>query len=163
MTGDVCSRIVTATLQSAGVDVVDTGLATTPTVEMAVLSEGAAGGIVLSASHNPAEWNALKLLNGKGEFLSPEEGQAVIALAEEMDGESSASRYTVSWDGLGSSRSVSSLSDDTAANTPWGNSRPMTEAIWATSFTGASRSSRAINEAWSVLGMASERNGPESA
>ena len=82
VTGDVCARITTATLQSMGCDVVDLGLATTPTVEMAVLAEQAAGGIVLSASHNPAAWNALKLLNKKGEFLSPEEGEEVIRRAE---------------------------------------------------------------------------------
>lgn len=85
VTGEVCSRIVRGTLQSTGCTVIDAGLATTPTVEMGVISVGAAGGIVLSASHNPAEWNALKLLNGKGEFLSPEEGQAVIELAATED------------------------------------------------------------------------------
>lgn len=82
-TGPVCTQIVAATLRTCGLDVIDAGLATTPTVEMAVLFEEAAGGIVLSASHNPAEWNALKLLNEKGEFLSPEEGEAVLRLAEE--------------------------------------------------------------------------------
>lgn len=84
-TGAVCAQIVRATLRSAGCDVVDAGLATTPTVEMAVLIEKAAGGIVLSASHNPAEWNALKLLNEKGEFLAPEEGHEVIRIAEAGD------------------------------------------------------------------------------
>ena len=69
VTGDVCARIVSATLQATGCSVVDVGLATTPTVEMAVMAEHAAGGIILSASHNPAEWNALKLLNEKGEFF----------------------------------------------------------------------------------------------
>ena len=82
-TGGLCSRIVTATLQAVGCDVIDAGLATTPTVEMAVLFESAAGGIVLSASHNPPEWNALKLLNEKGEFLSASEGEDVLALADE--------------------------------------------------------------------------------
>ncbi len=95
VTGAVCARITTATLQSAGCDVVDLGLATTPTVEMAVLAEQAAGGIVLSASHNPAAWNALKLLNEKGEFLSSEEGEAVIERAEAGGGE------TVAYDALG--------------------------------------------------------------
>ena len=85
-TGALCSRIVTATLQATGCDVVDAGLATTPTVEMAVLFEQAAGGIILSASHNPPEWNALKLLNEKGEFLSAEEGGEVLALAKEEGG-----------------------------------------------------------------------------
>lgn len=82
VTGGICSSIVAATLQSTGLSVLDAGLASTPTVEMAVLQAGAVGGIVLSASHNPAEWNALKLLNEKGEFLSAEEGQEVLALAE---------------------------------------------------------------------------------
>ncbi len=82
VTGRICSSIVTATLQSAGLDVVDAGLASTPTVEMAVIQTGAVGGIVLSASHNPAEWNALKLLNEKGEFLSAEEGEEVLDIAE---------------------------------------------------------------------------------
>ncbi len=82
-TGDICSRIVTATLAAAGLDVIDAGLATTPTVEMAVIKEGAVGGIVLSASHNPGEWNALKLLNGAGEFLSPEQGRRVLELVSE--------------------------------------------------------------------------------
>jgi phosphomannomutase len=71
-----------STLQSCGCEVIDAGLATTPTVEMAVIEEGATGGIILSASHNPAEWNALKLLNGKGEFLSAAEGASVIENAE---------------------------------------------------------------------------------
>lgn len=81
VTGPVCASIVAATLRSTGCDVVDAGLATTPTVEMAVLEEEAAGGIVLSASHNPEEWNALKLLNEKGEFLSPEEAESLYDIA----------------------------------------------------------------------------------
>src|SRR5690606_12862303 len=64
-TGAVCARLVTATLQSTGCDVVDAGLATTPTVAMGVLEARAAGAVILSASHNPAEWNALKLLDGR--------------------------------------------------------------------------------------------------
>ena len=76
--GEACAQIVIGTLRSMGCDVLDVGLAATPTVEMAVLQEGAAGGIILSASHNPEEWNALKLLNEKGEFLTPEQGQTVI-------------------------------------------------------------------------------------
>lgn len=94
VTGDVCARLVTATLQSVGCDVLDTGLATTPTVEMGVVLEKASGGIILSASHNPAQWNALKLLNETGEFLDPDQAREVIALAdEEAD--------TVSYDRLG--------------------------------------------------------------
>lgn len=95
VSGPVCADLVMRTLQSQGIDVIDAGLATTPTVEMAVIEEAAAGGIVLSASHNPAEWNALKLLNGKGEFLPPVEAEKVIALAE------SPAEAWASWDGIG--------------------------------------------------------------
>ena len=70
ISGEIVSNLVCATLMSMGVNVVDLGLSTTPTVEMAVTSENAQGGIIISASHNPTEWNALKLLNDKGEFLS---------------------------------------------------------------------------------------------
>lgn len=105
VTGGLCARIVSATLEAAGIDVVDLGLATTPTVEMAVIGLGAGGGIVLSASHNPAEWNALKLLNSKGEFLSPEEGQEVIRLADaEVE-------PTVTWDRIGSYSQASYLDE----------------------------------------------------
>ncbi len=82
VTGALCARVVASTLQSTGCRVIDAGLATTPTVEMAVLAEQAAAGIILSASHNPADWNALKLLNEKGEFLSAEEGRQVLDRAE---------------------------------------------------------------------------------
>lgn len=82
-TGDACSQIVTGTLRGMGCDVIDVGPVPTPTVEMAVLFEEAAGGIILSASHNPEEWNALKLLNEHGEFLTPKQGQAVIDRAED--------------------------------------------------------------------------------
>jgi phosphomannomutase len=81
VSGEVCASLVTATLRSQGFNVLDIGLATTPTVEMAIIREGAAGGIVLSASHNPQQWNALKLLNSEGEFLSPTEAQRVIDIA----------------------------------------------------------------------------------
>lgn len=83
VTGALCASLVSSTLQSAGLDVIDAGLAATPTVEMAVLERKAVGGIVISASHNPAEWNALKLLNQQGEFLSAEEGEEILSLAEE--------------------------------------------------------------------------------
>lgn len=82
VTGEVCMQIVINTLQMMGIDIIDAGMATTPTVEMAVIKEKATGGIILSASHNPPEWNALKLLNEKGEFLSPDEGAMVLANAE---------------------------------------------------------------------------------
>jgi len=81
-TGPLCVSIVAATLRSVGCDVTDAGMATTPTVEMAVIKEGAAGGIIVSASHNPEEWNALKLLNGKGEFLTPDEAAEVIRISD---------------------------------------------------------------------------------
>jgi phosphomannomutase len=84
----MCESLVVAALQAVGCDVIRAGLATTPTVEMAVLFEQADGGIVLSASHNPAEWNALKLLNDRGEFLDPDEGSAVIGLAESLEARS---------------------------------------------------------------------------
>ena len=83
MSGDIVNKLVTATLMSCGIDVVDLGLSTTPTVEMAVVMEKAQGGIILTASHNPKEWNALKLLNALGEFISDEEGKRLLSLADE--------------------------------------------------------------------------------
>jgi phosphomannomutase len=85
ISGEMVQRLVVSTLNALGLDVVDVGLSTTPTVEMAVLFEKAAGGIILTASHNPKEWNALKLLNGKGEFISAEDGAQVLKLAESED------------------------------------------------------------------------------
>jgi phosphomannomutase len=85
VTGKLVSQLVCSTLQAMGFDVVDLGLSTTPTVEMAVPEEKAAGGIIITASHNPAEWNALKLLNHHGEFLSHEEGQEILDLAEKEE------------------------------------------------------------------------------
>ena len=82
LSGEMVSRLVAATLQGLGLDVLDLGLSTTPTVEMAVPAKKAAGGIILTASHNPKQWNALKLLNSKGEFISETDGQQVLALAE---------------------------------------------------------------------------------
>lgn len=84
-TGEMVSKLVAATLQGMGMNVVDLGLSTTPTVEIAVVLEKAAGGIILTASHNPVQWNALKLLNDKGEFISGEDGQAILDLAESAD------------------------------------------------------------------------------
>jgi phosphomannomutase len=83
--GEMVSKLVTATLQGLGLDVVDLGLSTTPTVEMAVPAEGAGGGIILTASHNPVQWNALKLLNDKGEFISGEDGAEVLYIAENQN------------------------------------------------------------------------------
>jgi phosphomannomutase len=85
ISGQMVSNLVIGTLQSIGIDVIDLGLSTTPTVEIAVPDEHAGGGIILTASHNPGHWNALKLLNCKGEFISDEEGQKVLELAEEID------------------------------------------------------------------------------
>lgn len=82
MSGPMVRDLVVATLRGCGFDVVDLGHSTTPTVEMAVTMEQAAGGIILTASHNPKEWNALKLLNSKGEFLSAEDGQWILDYAD---------------------------------------------------------------------------------
>lgn len=82
LSGEMVSKLVTATLQGLGLDVIDLGLSTTPTVELAVPAEGAAGGIILTASHNPIQWNALKLLNEAGEFISATDGAEVLAIAE---------------------------------------------------------------------------------
>ena len=78
-------QIVLGTLTGMGFDVVDIDLATTPTTEMAVTMEKACGGIILTASHNPKQWNALKLLNERGEFLNAEEGNEVLELAASED------------------------------------------------------------------------------
>ena len=83
ISGHLVSQLVRASLQMTGVDVVDLGLTTTPTVEMAVMQQQADGGIILTASHNPREWNALKLLNGKGEFLSATDGESLLATIKE--------------------------------------------------------------------------------
>ncbi len=82
LSGEMVSSLVASTLQGLGLDVVDLGLSTTPTVEIAVPREKAAGGIILTASHNPIQWNALKLLNEKGEFISSADGQAVLSIAD---------------------------------------------------------------------------------
>jgi len=85
ISGEMIQRLVVSTLNALGLDVIDVGLSTTPTVEMAVIFENAAGGIILTASHNPREWNALKLLNENGEFIDSEDGSAILALAENED------------------------------------------------------------------------------
>lgn len=85
LSGDMASKLVAATLQGVGFEVIDLGLSTTPTVEIAVPIEKAAGGIILTASHNPIQWNALKLLNHQGEFISGADGADVLALAESED------------------------------------------------------------------------------
>lgn len=85
ISGEMIYQLVSGTLMGMGYDVVNIGLASTPTTELAVIGEKAAGGIILTASHNPKQWNALKLLNEKGEFLNDEEGKGVLAIAEAED------------------------------------------------------------------------------
>lgn len=85
ISGSMVQGIVSNTLIALGIDVIDAGLSTTPTVEMAVVFHQAAGGIILTASHNPKEWNALKLLNHKGEFISAEDGAKVLEIAANDD------------------------------------------------------------------------------
>jgi phosphomannomutase len=85
ISGEMINALVVSTLRGLGLDVIDLGLSTTPTVELAVVGEKAAGGIILTASHNPKEWNALKLLDGKGEFISAAEGAAVLEKAQKED------------------------------------------------------------------------------
>jgi phosphomannomutase len=82
ISGPMVSELIIQTLLGLGIDVIDLGLATTPTVEMAVPAESAQGGIIITASHNPKQWNALKLLNAHGEFISAEEGQRILEIAE---------------------------------------------------------------------------------
>lgn len=82
LSGEMVSKLVAATLQSLGLTVIDLGLSTTPTVELAVTGEAASGGIILTASHNPIQWNALKLLNEAGEFISAQDGADVLTIAE---------------------------------------------------------------------------------
>ncbi len=83
ISGKMVSSLVTATLNSLGIDVIDTDLSTTPTVEMAVVSLNADGGIIITASHNLKEWNALKLLNHKGEFINAAEGEMILQIAKD--------------------------------------------------------------------------------
>lgn len=85
ISGEMVSKLVSATLQGMGIQVIDLGLSTTPTVEFAVPLEKAGGGIILTASHNPIQWNALKLLNSKGEFISDSEGKDILDKAEKED------------------------------------------------------------------------------
>ena len=82
ISGEMVENICIGTLQAMGIDVVNIGLSTTPTVEIAVPLENADGGIILTASHNPKEWNALKLLNNNGEFISAEDGKQLLGFIE---------------------------------------------------------------------------------
>ncbi|MEO6917187.1 MAG: phosphoglucosamine mutase, partial [Chitinophagaceae bacterium] len=85
ISGAITQSIVVNTLLSMGIHVIDAGLSTTPTVELAVKWESADGGIIITASHNPKEWNALKLLNSDGEFISAEDGEIVLKTADAAD------------------------------------------------------------------------------
>lgn len=85
ISGAMVNNLVTGTLQGLGIDVIDLGLSTTPTVEIAVPMEQAGGGIILTASHNPKQWNALKLLNSDGEFISDANGREILEMAERAD------------------------------------------------------------------------------
>jgi phosphomannomutase len=85
ISGEMVNNLVIGTLQGLGIEVIDLGLSTTPTVEIAVPFENAGGGIILTASHNPKQWNALKLLNEKGEFISDADGKEVLEIAESAD------------------------------------------------------------------------------
>ena len=84
LSGELVRDLVVGTLLAAGADVIDVGLCTTPGTEMAVITKKADGGIIITASHNPRQWNALKLLNSEGEFLSDKEGKRVLEMAEEL-------------------------------------------------------------------------------
>ncbi|HVF82233.1 MAG TPA: phosphoglucosamine mutase [Flavisolibacter sp.] len=85
ISGDMINSLVVSSLLSLGIDVIDLGLSTTPTVEIATKAEGADGGIIITASHNPKEWNALKLLNGEGEFIDAAVGAEVLSRARKED------------------------------------------------------------------------------
>lgn len=85
ISGEMVHRIITGTLMGMGCDVTDIGMATTPTTEIAVNQENASGGIIITASHNPKQWNALKLLNSRGEFLNAEEGEQILSIADAED------------------------------------------------------------------------------
>ena len=98
VTGEVCAGLVMAALQSVGCDVIDAGMASTPTIAYGVLAENAAAGVILSASHNPAQWNALKLLGPRGEFLRAAQAEAMLALAD------APGSPTVAFDAIGTLR-----------------------------------------------------------
>ena len=85
LSGEMVDKLVSATLIGMGLDVINIGMATTPTTEIAVTGTGSDGGIIITASHNPRQWNALKLLNAKGEFLSDREGKEIISIADKND------------------------------------------------------------------------------
>ena len=85
ISGNIIRQLVVSTLQSLGIHIIDLDLSTTPTVELAVQMEKAQGGIIITASHNPKQWNALKLLNHKGEFISAEDGAQVLSIAQAND------------------------------------------------------------------------------
>src|SRR5680860_242619 len=82
VSGDMVSRLVIGQLLSQGIDIINLGVSSTPTVEMAVVSQKAQGGVIITASHNPGGWNALKLIDEQGEFLSASEGEQILKFAE---------------------------------------------------------------------------------
>lgn len=100
VSGEMVDHLVVGTLIGMGVDVIETGLSTTPTTEMSVIDSGADGGIIITASHNPGHWNALKLLNAKGEFINAAEGNEVLRLADsdELSFAEASELGTVSYD-----------------------------------------------------------------
>ncbi|WP_026461815.1 phosphoglucosamine mutase [Adhaeribacter aquaticus] len=104
LSGEMVNKLVCATLQGLGINVIDVGLSTTPTVEMAVPAKKAGGGIILTASHNPKQWNALKLLNNQGEFISDADGKLILELADkeafEFEGVNKLGKYTQSENAL---------------------------------------------------------------
>ncbi len=106
VSGPLVGQLVAASLQSLGIDVIDLGLATTPTTEIMVTKLNADGGIILTASHNPAQWNALKLLNEKGEFISAEDGAVLLSKVEDED------FVYDTYDKLGNKKSYTTAAED---------------------------------------------------
>lgn len=111
--GPMVSSLVITTLRGLGINVTDLGMATTPTVEIAVTGSGSAGGIIVTASHNPAQWNALKLLNEKGEFLSARDGEEILSLAstENFSFSPAGSEGTLSVDGSWGEKHIKEILD----------------------------------------------------
>jgi phosphomannomutase len=109
--GPMVSQLVIMTLRSLGINVIDLGMATTPTVEIAVTGTNSSGGIIVTASHNPAEWNALKLLNEKGEFLSARDGEKILKIAEseKFDFSESARQGTLRHDKTWNNKHIKSI------------------------------------------------------
>ena len=109
ISGEMVKNVVCGTLMGMGYDVLNIGLATTPTSELAVTMSGAAGGIIITASHNPRQWNALKLLNEKGEFLTAANGSEVLSIAEKEDFDSAAAEMLASHSWPGNLRELNNV------------------------------------------------------